>query len=371
MATWKLIVFVAIVSLAAAKRYEGELEALKLRHFLTNNLGSTESLSEKFNAVESASEKFDNSHFRLPNNTRPNHYVLRIGTEIHSGNFSFDGVVRINISVLETSNTITLHSRNHNIQQVLLFNPDGTNFPTAISYVMDAEREFLIITSAQTLPEGRDFTLAITFSASLEEFQNRGFIRLSTVDSETNVTNWLATTHFHPINSRHGYPCYDEVRYRATYQLSLYHHASYQAVSNTPITSVTVDNNGYATTLFEQTPTLPPYVIGWTVSTFPFVNVTDGDVLFRIFARPEAIEAGQLDNALEVGVDMLRTMENIFNISYPLAQSSMLAAPQLGADGAHNWGLLSFREDIIIAVDDNRIAQDFRENRLGHEYSVS
>lgn len=373
MAKYKLLVLFAIFSFAIASDSDGKSQA-KVRKFVENNLQLTKSLREDYQAIETAVDKLasrDNSDFRLPNNTLPTHYDIHLSTEIHSGNFTFEGIVRINFTVLETSNIITLHSRGQNIQHVTLNNPDGTDFETPLSFELDIVREFLIISLERHMQQGQEITVVITFFAELEEFQNRGFIRLSTIDQVTNQTTWLATSHFHPINSRHGYPCYDEVRFRATYQLSIHHHESYHAISNTPVTSITTEANNYVTTTFEQTPAIPSYVLAFTVSSFASVNTTDDGLLFRVVARPEAIAAGQLDNALEIGVQMLRAMENLFNISYPLTVSTQFAAPQLASDGAHNWGLINFRENILIQLNDDPVAQHWREIRLGHEFSVS
>lgn len=363
----KLLIILAIISFVAARDDKGITEALKFRKFVENNLGTSKNLREDYEALTAPADKFDNSDFRLPNNTRPTHYDLHVSTEIHSGNFTFEGVVRINVTVVEASNTITLHSRGQTIHQLIVQNSDGTVIPN--THELDAEREFLIISVTQALQQNQEITLEITFSAVLETLNPRGFIRLSTTNPETNVTTWMAKSHFHPINARHGYPCYDEVTIRATYQLAIRHHNSYNAIANTRADTVVADGTEYTTTTFEPIPSIPSYILAYAILPLPSINETANGVLYSVFGRPEAIEAGELDNSLEVSILMLQAMENLFNITYDLDVSNLFAAP--GFDAAHNWGLIAVNEDILRQVNDDPEEQHRREMILGHEYSVS
>lgn len=307
-------------------------------------------------------------NYRLPNNTIPLHYNIRLSTEIHRGDFLFSGIVRINIRVLEESNTITLHSRQMIIQRIILFNADETNFESSLYYTFDSDLEFLTITTERQFEVDQELIVEITYLGILSTSMERGFFRSSYVDAETNVTNWLATTHFQPINARHAFPCYDEVRYRTTIQLSLYHHASYHAISNMPVSSIEGDGD-YVTTVFEETPVIPTFLLTFTVSNFDFVSNNDTDLEMRVYARPAAVADGEADDALNIGETMLRAMVDLFDIPYSLPKSDQIAMPEFSSDGANNWGLLSFHEGILLKSNDDPQEQHIREIRSGHEYS--
>lgn len=49
--------------------------------------------------------------YRLPNNSIPFSYDLTLNTDIDKGNFTFIGVVKIQIKIIEGSTAITLHYR--------------------------------------------------------------------------------------------------------------------------------------------------------------------------------------------------------------------------------------------------------------------
>ena len=346
---------------------DAQFQKLKQRKIVLESLNSRKNLGH----IEPANNNFNtNRNFRLPNNTIPLHYDLFMSSEIHAANFLFEGVVRINIRVLEASNSITLHSRQHIIQRIDLFNSDGSEFQTNLDFVAESETEFLTFTTNQDFEVDQELTIVITFVGILADFQSRGFIRNSYIDPETNQTVWTAQSHFSPVNARHGFPCYDEIRYRTTFVLNIRHHQSYHAISNMPVQSRTVDDDYFITT-FEQIPSVPTYILSFVISNFDSISTTDNGLDFSVFARPDAIASGLADNALELGVAALRAMENSFhNITYPLPKSDQIAVPQLGGLGAHNWGLINYQEPIILTANDP-FAQRFREVRISHEYTVS
>lgn len=320
------------------------------------------------NQLKLSNNKDNTRNYRLPNNTIPLQYNVRIGTEIHRGDFTFTGIVRIRIKALEETNTITLHSRQMIIQRIILLNPDGSNFESGLFYTFDSDLEFLVITTDRQLTTDQELTVDITYIGILGTFMDRGFFRSSYIDPATNLTNWLATTQFQPINARQAFPCYDEVRFRTPIQLQMYHHSSYNSISNMPVVSLN-QNGDYVTTVFEETPAIPTFLLTFTVSNFDFVSNENSDLEMRVYARPLAISKGQADDGLQVGETMLRATEELFNIPYSLPKSDQVALPEFSSDGANNWGLLSFDEPILLKTNDDPFSQHIREIRSAHEYS--
>lgn len=325
-------------------------------------------------SVKAATESFNTTRsFGLPNNTIPLHYDIFLSTEIHSGNFDFEGVVRINISVVEASNTITIHSRAHNIQEIVIFNSDGSEFDSNVNHTFDEEVEFLIITSQNQFTVGQQLLLQVTYSGVLSESESdHGWFRSFFTDPATNQTVWFATTHFHPIvNTRHAFPCFDEARFRTSIKLQIRHHESYHSIASMSVES-TIPDGDYMTTIFETSPPIQIFVLSFTVSNLAFVNTTDDGLEFRVFARPEAIANGQADNALELGVTMLRAIESHFNVNYTIPKSDQIAHPRFEFSSSGDYGILSFAERILLRTDNNLLVLQLnRERVLAHVYSVS
>ncbi|CRK91767.1 CLUMA_CG005399, isoform A [Clunio marinus] len=329
----------------------------------------TKVLNEKYeNQLRSESNvNFQNS-YRLPNNTIPLHYNIRLSTEIHRADFTFAGIVRIDIRVLEASNTITLHAGQMLIQRIFLLNPDGSQIPSSVDYVYESNTEFLIIHLGDELATGQELTVEITYLGILGLFMDRGFFRSYYFDEERNEMFWLAATQFQPIFARRAFPCYDEIRYRTTIDLSIYHHRSYIATSNMPI-AMDIIAGDYMTTIFRTTPVIPTFLLSFVVSNFGFVGNGNAVLPMHVFARPDAIAQGQAQNGLELGERMLREMENLFNIPFSFPKSDQIAMPEFSSDGANNWGLLSYREPILLQLTNDSFDQHIREIRIAHEYS--
>lgn len=153
--------------------------------------------------VEPAAEKLNERSFRLPNNTEPVSYDIRLSTEIHSGDFGFQGEVRINIRAVEATNSITLHSRETIITRIGLFNPDWSIFEANLPFTYDSEVEFLVIPVNRGLEAGQEIIILIEYMGFLRT-DLMGFFRTSYYNPDTDQETFLATTQFQPINARHA-----------------------------------------------------------------------------------------------------------------------------------------------------------------------
>lgn len=246
--------------------------------------------------TEPNAEYLNDRSFRLPNNTEPVSYNLRLSTDIHRGDFGFQGEVTILIRALEATNSVTLHSRQTIIERIDLQAPNGTLFQANVPFTYDSEVEFLVIPVSRGLEAGEELSIEITYQGVLRS-ELMGFFRTSYYDPDRAQDIWLATTQFQPINARQAFPCYDEIRYRRPIRLQIRHNRNYNAISNMPVAEQREDGE-YTVTIFEETPPIPVFVLDFTVSDFDFVELSDPAVTFRVYARPSAIAAGQADDGL-------------------------------------------------------------------------
>ncbi len=117
--------------------------------------------------------------YRLPNNTLPNSYDVTLRTWIHEGNFLFNGSIRINISIVESTNTITLHHRYLTIDDVRLWSESGAAVPV-LSYSYNTTFEFFSVSMQDTLSIGETYSLDIDYNGTLRSDEG-GFYRSSYV----------------------------------------------------------------------------------------------------------------------------------------------------------------------------------------------
>lgn len=357
-----LTVLTIAVAVPAKPNFKGKLKVEKFLKDLQ--------LSTKLNAAKTAAAPLNQRTFRLPNNTEPVSYNIRLSTDIHRADFGFQGDVTINIRVLQNSRNITLHSRHTIIERIDLFNPNRTLYQQDVPYTYDSELHFLVIPVIRELEVGQELSIEISYQGFIRN-DLLGFFRNSYNNSVTGQQTWLATTQFSPTNARQAFPCYDEPRYRRSILLQIRHHRNYSAISTMPVAELREDGE-YVTTIFEETPPMATYTFSFTISDFDFVESADNNgTTLRVYARPEAIQLGQANDALRVGEIMFREMIGIFNIPYTLPKSDQIAVPSLRFAGFDGWGLISHFENFLLQFSNDSVAQRFREIRIGHEYAVS
>lgn len=116
---------------------------------------------------------------RLPENVIPVHYDLSLRAmtgNIFAGNRDYTGNVKIQIRIVSSTNSITLHNRNLNVTSVTLTPFAGGNSISANhSY---GAYDFLIIESSSTLTQGQDYLLELDFNGDIRTDMN-GFYRSS------------------------------------------------------------------------------------------------------------------------------------------------------------------------------------------------
>lgn len=125
---------------------------------------------------------------RLPNTTVPTHYDLYLDTDVHLGVMEYSGNVRISITILEDTNQIVLHSLRNDIHRLEL---SSNQLPVPVEgFELDAEKEFLVITTSNVLVTGTYYVLDIDFSNSLDRDDKAGFY-VSSYETEEGGTRYL------------------------------------------------------------------------------------------------------------------------------------------------------------------------------------
>ena len=143
-----LCLLLLIVTTVAAMRPDGRLEAIQVTAADTS--------------------------YRLPKNVRPLSYDLYLKPEFQ--NFTFEGDVKIRVEVLEDTSEIILHTNKQNIRLIRVSGPDRNVTITRPN--IDYEKHFLIINSPPNFSADTEYTIGITFTATLSEDMS-GFYRSS------------------------------------------------------------------------------------------------------------------------------------------------------------------------------------------------
>lgn len=204
----------------------------------------------------------------------------------------------------------------------------------------------LVIILTHDLKAHQRYTVTLNYGALIAD-ELLGFFRSSYVTA--GERRYLAVTQFSPTHARKTFPCFDEPVYKATFRIGIKYQDTYLALSNMPVDVTTHEEGGWVTDRFVQTPRMSTYYLAWAICNFTYKEtVTDSGITVGLYARPDAIQQGSGDYALNITKRLLEFYEDYFNISYSLPKLDLLAVPKFPYAAMENWGLSVFVEERIL-----------------------
>nr|XP_049616270.1 thyrotropin-releasing hormone-degrading ectoenzyme isoform X1 [Syngnathus scovelli] len=295
----------------------------------------------------SAAEEEPWRRSRLPEAVRPRHYDLNVA--VHMDNFTFSGDVGIDVECLKATRFIVLHADRLEVSSVAVTakRPGGGAIRVQRHFAFPAN-QMLVLVLHRELRASRTYRLDVTFEAAIED-ELLGFFRSSY--GLGGQRRYLAVTQFSPTHARKAFPCFDEPAFKATFSLSLRHHARYTSLSNMPAldAAAAAGEDGWTTRRFARTPPMSTYYLAWAVCDFASRETsTEGGVTIRLLARPDAIASGAGDYALHITKRLLSFYQDFFKVAYALPKLDLLAVPKHPYAAMENWGLSIFVEQKIL-----------------------
>lgn len=149
-------------------------------------------------------QRDENISYRLKNNTRPLHYDIFISTDIHIPQFGFQGIVAIQLVVLEDSQQIVLNYKQLTINAIQLFDSNDLLIQSNVPFNLLEAQELLVINPQVQLLAGQIFRVQINYNGTLRS-DDYGFFQSSYVH-ESGKRVFQATTQFQATDARHGFP---------------------------------------------------------------------------------------------------------------------------------------------------------------------
>lgn len=291
--------------------------------------------------------------YRLPNNSIPLRYDLKLKVNAEAGFETFFGDVKINIKILSSSDLITLHSCDLHVKSIRLFES------LLLPFSYDADRDFLNVKLPNKVEAGNEIILDISYVGQFHMNATKGFVLASYEEG----TNYIFT-HFEPIFARTCLPCYDEPAIRAVFSVKIEHDSSYEALSNMPVVSCDKTDDNHTVTTFQDTPQMQSYLLAFFIHKFPSIENNHTRVPQRIFARPTLIERSFFKNLIGNLSRILEAFEEYFEVPYSLPKIDHVFAPNFKS-AIENWGLIGYNEVI------ESVKETLGIKTVFHEISVS
>ena len=268
-------------------------------------------------------------------NVIPINYKLAF--EVDLKKFKFDGIASISVNCTKPTNTIIMNCAELKIKscQVKCMGVIIKSTPKT-----DERKEELEIKLEQKI-KGKA-TIHLEFQGILND-RLLGFYRSQY--KQGGKTKYLATTQFEAADARRAFPCWDEPKAKATFEISIIAENKFTAISNMPVKS---KKKGTNKTLykFAKTPVVSTYLIYLGVGEFEYLTGKTGKTQIRVVTTKGNKSKGRF--SLELGKKLLDSYEKYFGIKYPLPKLDLIAVPDFAAGAMENWGAITFRETILL-----------------------
>ncbi|MFW2390064.1 MAG: M1 family metallopeptidase [Polyangiales bacterium] len=286
---------------------------------------------------------------QLPDGVRPVSY--RLSLTIIPDEARFGGAAAIEIELDAPTATIWMHGQDLDVTSI-----HATHETTRVPATWDQQTAdgVVRVDLQEPLPAGRS-TLHFEYSAAFDATL-RGLYRV--VSGE----HAYAFTQFEAISARLAFPCFDEPRFKAPFDVTLTVPADQTAGANTPVHRAVELPDGLQRIQFMPTPPLPTYLVAWTVGP---LDVVSGPAIPATSRRESPIplrglaakgQGPMLQYALDRTADLVLALEDYFDIPYPYRKLDLVAVPDFASGAMENVGLITFREWLLL-LDEQRATE--------------
>nr|CAD7255859.1 unnamed protein product [Timema shepardi] len=298
---------------------------------------------------------YETTEYRLPTSVVPDRYVITLIPNLDDGNFTFVGTVEITLNVTNATNSITVHANDLEIdnESVSVHSLTDEVDLVVLGLSPDARRHFFTVTLADSLVVGQQYRLRINYTGHLREDMGGFYRSYYYVGTEK---RWLASTQFQPTSARRAFPCFDEPGLKAIFKVSIGVDSRRHALANMPVESIDLDAESVIVWHhFQETPMpISTYLIAFVVSDF--TNLSSSDGFYSTWQREAAV--GQAQYSIEVTPRLMSALEAYTGLEYFLPKLDQVAVPDFDAGAMENWGLITYREQLVLYVEGVSRAMD-------------
>lgn len=250
----------------------------------------------------------------------------------NKNNLDFAGSVSIDGRLNNNQKTLRLHSKDLNIRSATINNQ-------TCKFKIDQNADELKVELPKNLPNN-NLTINIDFKGRITSTLC-GLYSCHTKNKKIILATQLESHH-----ARELFPCIDEPEAKAVFGLTLTTPKGEVALANTLPAKIKI-KDGLQMITFENTPKMSTYLLAFVVGNLKKLEATTKDgVLVRAWATPEQYKLNQF--SLEVAVKSLEFYNDYLALAYPLKKCDIVALPDFGAGAMENWGLLTFREALML-----------------------
>ncbi|XP_060526991.1 aminopeptidase N-like [Cylas formicarius] len=293
---------------------------------------------------------------RLPGIATPSSYdvELELGADVFTGNDTgFTGNVGIVFKVNASTDEIKINSL-VTVNSASLTDANSNQVTISSFDDVDSNTQMLTIALKDTLSPGIDYTLNMSFNGTINIDNNdESLFRADYLDDSGSLSH-LVATQFEANFARGVFPCFDENKYKAAFQMTFTYPSGLNIRSNSPQQSTgEASTAGFSKTTFSRTPVMSTFPVAFAIGDF---TCTEG--IINVNVSSEVCSLRGLEEyrttALEVLPEVVAALEILTGIPYDsfLPKLSLVAMPALGFNGEENWGMMTYRDSVVLSGDE-------------------
>jgi aminopeptidase N len=263
----------------------------------------------------------------LSNATIPISYDVSLKTRIHLGKGKLSGSVKIKIEALESTNVITIHHGQLEIDSVQVLSESSK----LLQSTFKCDTNFIRISLKEQLQANSNYQLVINYHG---------------LQREQKVIPRITAIHVQFIGARGAFPCYDEPQFRTPFTIEIKDSNFYSAISNMPVASVRSEFGVFTVTKFHTTPPIQTHTVAIVVSNLEN-TANEAGKSQRVFAKPWSIDNREANFAIAAGVMLLEKLEETLGVPFALSKIDQVAVVDFVGAVTGNW----VRSEVIRSFD--------------------
>ncbi|OJI07960.1 MAG: hypothetical protein BK997_01525 [Candidatus Micrarchaeum sp. ARMAN-1] len=289
--------------------------------------------------MQSIYKKANNGANRLSDSVKPVSYKLFFNTDFK--NFVYEGTEEIAISISKPLTSIKINSNKIKFKDAKIISK-GVSQDCKVK--IDEKSKTATLSFNKSV-SGKA-VLLIAFSG-VNNDDMYGFYKSEYTD-QNGKKEYLLTSQFEAADARAAFPCFDEPKFKATFDVTMEIPDGMLAISNMPIKSETA-SKGRKTVRFLTTPKMSSYLLFLGAGKFDRASTSLGKLKISVLATPGKKQLCYL--ALDYAKKFIAFYENYFGIKYPLPKVDLIAIPDFAAGAMENWGAITFRETAMLGTE--------------------
>ncbi|XP_014487184.1 PREDICTED: aminopeptidase N-like, partial [Dinoponera quadriceps] len=306
---------------------------------------------------------FENLNYNLPGNVVPRNYEIKLAI---TNKYVIEGETIIVVEIIRTTAMFGLHAENliidsetiKLVQKAKVNNTDVVHMPMAYSYCK--EFQILFLSFMRKLRPGH-YVLYINYKGVIEDNLDLGWTKYVTKEEDAKYPRGLqqwellsllkfclgnATRSFitilEPTGARRVFPCWDEPRFKATFNISVIHPPGMQVSSNMPQQTKKVVQGHQIQKTFMPTPVMCTYLVTIVIFEYLDESLPDGEEWFNLHVNDETRKL----------VQEIVTKIDSYLMSYTQSTwgrpTKIVVYPNLPRKAVGGWGFAVFRESDLL-----------------------